>query len=289
MPGIDPNTAIVVLWGLAAIFLGWTWIPSLIAALGGTRYRCGGSNDPREGAAPVAAAGTKDEPDYAFWADQLQSLGYEPIGNAWLRIDFAGSDWSLYSPVRVFRNVYKGCFAFMQKAPAPFHFWPGALFATCWADGGLLLTDNNLAANPHPDDEFIRQGIVSLKLADVEALHLATMEVLRRTGRKPDPELDVETLLHAADRHFGPEARSHYRRAGTEYLFAHGLIHICISTPAAYITGLGHWSVPLANLVMAVVLFFGESTQKRQYAQAVRSALKFRRTLPVEQRAEMEE
>ena len=282
MPGVDPNTVIITLWGLTAIVMAWTWIPALIAALGGTRFHCGWSSE------TLAMTPTIGEPDYSFWAEQLIALGYQPIGSGWMRIDFAGSDWSLHSSVRVFRNDQKNSFALMQKAPAPYHFWPGAVFATCWADGGLLVTDNNLAADPHPDDEYIRQGMVSLKLADVEALHLATVEVLRRNGRKLDSDSSMESLMHAAERHFGPEARRSHSRSGTQYLFAHGMIHLCVSTPAAYIAGLGHWSVPVANLVLAVILLFGENSQKRQYAREVRKALRVRQSLPVEQRSEME-
>jgi hypothetical protein len=282
MPGFDEKTAIVVLWGFTALIMAWTWIPALISALGGTRYQCGGTND-THGMAITAA-----ELDYSFWAEQLGDLGYEPIGQGWMRINFAGPEWSLYTPIRIFAHRQKQCFAYMQKAPAPYNFWPGAVFATCWADGGLLLSDNNLADRPYPDDEFIKQGTVTLKLSEVENLHLATMEVLRRGGRKPDPDLGIETLLHAAEKHMTPEAKKHHGRAGTQYLFAHGLIHICVSTPAAYISGITHWSVPLANLVLALILFLGESAQKRQYAQAVRAALRLRQTLPVERRGEME-
>jgi hypothetical protein len=282
MPGIDPNTALIVLWGVTAVILGWTWIPALIAAMGGTRLLCGGSHE--AGGLDTSAK----EADFAFWFEQLEQLGYEPVGIAWMRVNFAGPEWSLYSSVHVFRHAQKQCFAFMQKAPSPFNFWPGAVFATCWGDGGLLVTDNNLAADPHPDDEFIRQGVVSLNLEKVEALHLATMEVLRRLGRKPDPDQGVDTLLHAVERQMGPDARRHYGRAGTQYAFAHGLIHICLSSPAAFITGIGHWSVPLANLVLGVVLLFGESAQKRQYAKAARAALANLRSMPAEKRRELE-
>src|SRR5256885_1069585 len=115
MPGIDPNTLIVLAWSLAALAILWTWIPALISALGGTRYSCGGGND-IHGMEPSAA-----EPDYAFWAEQILALGYEPLGTSWMRINFAGSDWSHYSLVRIFVNPAKQSYAFMQKAPAPFH------------------------------------------------------------------------------------------------------------------------------------------------------------------------
>lgn len=266
MPGIDPNTVIVVLWGLAAVILAWTWMPALISSLGGTRYLVG------LGADLEGADRARREPDYEFWARQLVALGYEPLGYAWSRVNFAGPEWALFTPLRVFVHPQKQCFAYMQKAPAPFWFWPGAIFATVWSDGSMLISDNNIAAEPNPEDDLIRQGVVTLQLAELETLHLATMEAFRRSGRKPEGELTIDTLLNAIQRHFGAEAKRIYSRSGTNYLFAHGLIHICLSTPAAYVAGLGHWSVPLVNLVLAVIMLWGESSQKRQYAAAVRYA-----------------
>lgn len=265
---IDPKTAIIILWIVAALVLAWTWIPALISALGGTRYLTGLAPDQE------AADRAKREPDYEFWAGQIQALGYEPIGSAWTRVNFAGPEWALFTPLRIFVNRQKQCYAVMQKAPAPFWFWPGAIFVTIWADGTMLISDNNVAAEPNPEDELMRQGIVTLKLSELEIAHLATMDILRRAGRKPEGELTVDVLLSALQRHFGSDARRNYGRAGSQYLFAHGLIHICLSTPAAYIAGIGHWSVPLVNLVLALIMLYGENSQKRQYAAAVRAAFR---------------
>jgi len=281
IPGIDQTTLIVLAWTLAGLLIAWTWVPALISALGGTRYSCGGSSD-TTGMDPSAA-----QPDYLFWAEQLLNLGYEPLGSGWMRINFAGSEWSQQSVVRVFANASKNSFAYMQKAPAPFNFWPGAIFATCLLDGGILVTDNNVAADPHPDDVLIRQGIVSLKLDDVEALHLATQQALRQIGRKPDPDLSMETLFHAAERHFGTEAKRIEGRNATQFLFAHGLIHISVSVPPAYLMGVTSPYVALANIVLCFVMLIGESSQKRQYARAVRSALRLRQSLPMEKRGKI--
>jgi hypothetical protein len=277
------NTALVGLWALAAIILAWTFVPALLASIGGTRFLNGETPEGWIQEPPAS------EVDYAYWRDQLLELGYELLGDAWVRIDFAGENWSLRSRERVFRNPSKHCYAIMQKAAPPFNFWPGVIFATCWADGRLLTTDNNLAADPHPDDEFIRQGMVGLTLDPVEEFHLATMEALRRTGAKADPELTLETLLQSCRQHFGVEARRHYGRQATQYLFAHGLIHICLSTPIVYVMGMGHWSVPLANIVLALLLMFGESSQKRQYALAAREALGRERFAPGEKRGDGED
>ena len=197
-----PDVVVTILWGMAVLVLAWTWLPALIASLGGTKYLNGGTND-AENLEP-----TQNEPDYAFWVYQLTQLGYEPLGRGWVRIDFAAHEWSLYTVVRLFYHAENQCYAILQKVPAPFHFWPGVIFATCFADGRLLFTDNNEALFPLPDEEFFRQGVVSLNLAAVEELHLATMEALRRKGLRPESEANVETLFQAMKKHVGPRSAS---------------------------------------------------------------------------------
>ncbi len=269
MPGLDANF-IIVLWGVTILVLAWTWIPALIAALGGTRYLCGGVNEP-ENLEP-----TENEPDYAYWVFQLQEMGYEPLGKGWVRVDFAGHEWSLYTVLRVFYHKQHQIFAVLQRVPAPFYFWPGASFVTCFTDGRLLFTDNNEAVSPFPDDDFIRQGVVSLDLAHVEEFHLATTEALRGKGLRPDKEASMDTLIHAMQTHVGPEVRRHHARNGTQYIFAHSLIHVCVSAPAVLATNMNltHWSLPLTNLVLGLILLLGESAQKRQYARMVRAAMR---------------
>jgi len=272
-PGIDPNTQTFLLWALAILVMAWTWIPALVSALGGTRLSHGLTSQ-------AAGSDQTAGPDEALWANQLTQLGYEPIGAGWLRVNFAGSEWALYTPVRVFRNASANIYAFMQKAPAPFHFWPGAVFATCWSDGVLLLTDNNSNAEPDFEDEFIRQGIVTLNLADIETIHRNVTEAMIRSGRRPDSDSSPEALFLALQRYLGPEAKRAHGRAGTQYLFVHILIHLCASMPSLTLVSLTHWSLPFINLILALILGLGESSHKRQYARAVRAAFRNEQIVP---------
>src|SRR5262245_48030980 len=80
-PMADSTT--IVLWGIAALILGWTWVPALIAGLGGSRYANGGTDDP-------SVLDSANEPDYRLWSEQLASLGYEPIGAGFMRLSFHG-------------------------------------------------------------------------------------------------------------------------------------------------------------------------------------------------------
>ena len=268
IPGIDPDTFTIVIWGVAILVLAWTWVPALIASLGGTRYLTGGSNDVSR--LDLARNG----PDFAFWAKQIAELGYDPLGSGWLRVNFAGPSWALVSAVAIFRNQAKNTYAYMERAPAPYSFWPGAVFATMFSDGSALFTDNNRAAQPDPDDECVRQGVVTLKLAELEEFHQATLSALGKLNRKPDSDMSVELLLNTIKRFDGEVARRVHSRAGTQYLFAHGLIHITVSFPLVYLMGFMHWAVPLCNLILATAMLTGERAQKKNYAQAVRVALR---------------
>src|SRR5687768_12719085 len=103
---MDEPTLTVVLWGAAILFLGWTWVPALVSALGGGRYANGGTDDPTA-LEPGAA-----EADYAFWSQQLLALGYEPLGTGWMRLTFHGPQWRYESRVRGFYSRARQTYAF---------------------------------------------------------------------------------------------------------------------------------------------------------------------------------
>ncbi len=268
MAGIDPNSLAILLWSAAVIIIGWTWLPAVISSLGGTRYKTGGGSN------ILSLEGHEREIDYLFWANQLVQLEYEPLSACWFRIQYAGTEWVTTIPVRVFFNLRKQSFAYVHQAPAPLWFWPGAIFVTIFSEGGMLTTDNNVDSQPDLDNLLVQQGMVTLDLRELEALHLATLQQLRTQGNHPDTDMSIESFLAAASTHFAPLAQRHYSRAATQYVFAHALIHVCVTIPAAYIAGIQHWTVPLSNVVLGLVLFLGESAQRRQYARAVRLAFR---------------
>ena len=266
MPDLDRDVIVAALWGVAALAMAWTWVPALIAALGGTRYENGGTEE------QLPPEPNRAQPDYELWARQLLDLGFEPLGVGFMRVTFAGSRWRTQTAVRVFRSTARQCYAFVQSWPAPFDFWFQATLATCWADGGLLMTSNGNEPLSEVDD-CIRQGVNSPDLREIEAKHMAAAEALRRQGRRPDPDMSLETLLRATDRHSAPMRRT-FARQGKQYLLTHGLFHFCASLPAAYAAGLGHWALPLTNLVLWAMLQFGETAQQRQTAMILREVLR---------------
>ena len=192
---MDEPTTTIVLWGLAALLLGWTWVPALIAGLGGSRYANGGSDDP-------SAVETAAEPDYRVWADQLAALGYQPIGVGFMRLSFHGQDWRYETKVRACYSRAKQTYAFVQKLPRPLDVWWLTMFATVWRDGGLLLTGNG--GDETPDDgEYVVQGLESMDLAAVERVVRGTEVLLEGCGRRLVPvglQVEIVVAHHLGER-----------------------------------------------------------------------------------------
>jgi len=256
----------IVLWGLAALLLSWTWVPALLSGLGATRYANGGSEDPSQ----LEAA---TEPDYLFWHGQLVALGYEPLGVGWMRLTFYGSEWRYEVEVRAFRSANREAYAFVQKQPRPLDVWWLIVFATCWRDGGLLLT-NNGADQPPDASDYVTQGMESMDLAAVEQLHRREVVQLRTTGRRPETDGSLDTLLRATTRHAGPQACYHGVKLGQSYLLANGAIHVVLSVPAALTMGLGHWSVPMINVVLGGILAVSHYAAKRRAGRLMRAQIR---------------
>jgi len=254
---------IIVLWGLTALLLGWTWVPALISGLGGARYANGGSED-------ATQLETATEPDFLFWHRQLVARGYEPLGTAWMRLSYYGYHWRYETHVRALRATRRSTFAFVQKLPPPLDVWWLTTFATCWQDGSLLLT-SNAADQPPGDGAYVVQGMESTDLGPVEELHLAETARLSAAGRRPDPDGSLDTLLRATARHAGPAARYTGVKLGQSYLLAHGAIHAVLSVSTAAAFGFTHWTLPAVNLVLGATLALGQYSAKRRAGRLMRA------------------
>lgn len=258
------ETAVAVfLWGLTALLLGWTWIPALISGLGGTRYTNGGSED------PTALTPNANEPDYLFWHTQIVALGYEPLGTAWMKINYHGPSWRYETQVRAFFSRAEQSYVFLQKQPKPLDVWWVVMFATCWNDGGLLLTSNG-ADEPPGNGDYIVQGMESTDLRAVQELHLSQRDRQLKMGKRTEQDRSLETLLNATKVHSGPAARYLGMKQGQSYLAAHGLIHFFVSIPAAFLSNWDHWSLPLVNLVLGGLLALGDRGAKGRAGKMLR-------------------
>jgi len=270
---MDDTTLAIVLWGAAALLLGWTWIPALIAGLGGPRFQLTGSED------PTALQLTNATPDYAFRFEQLTKLGYEPVGSATMRLNFHGSDWRHDFQLRVFWSRAKQTFAFVQKQPKPLDVWWLVSFATVWTDGALLLT-NNGADEPPGEGDYIIQGIETDDLAAVEALHVSTRDRLIAAGKRIERDGGLETLLAAIRKQASPAARYVAVKLGQTYLTTHVVIHVILSLPPAYLNGLGHWGVPTVNLVLGTLFAVGEYFARRRAGATLMTQITSQRQEP---------
>jgi hypothetical protein len=262
---MDDPTLAVVMWGLAALVLGWTWVPAVISGLGGTRYANGGTED------PTALEGA-NELDYLFWQRQIAGLGYEPVGPAWMRVAFHGSQWRYETAVRVFYSRAKQAYVFVQRQPRPLDVWWLTMFATCWQDGGILLT-SNAVDEPPGEGESVVQGMESHNLAMVEELHRDRDATLRSEGRRPYADGRIDTLLAATERHARESARRVGVSLGQTYMATHMFVHFFMTLPAAILVGMGHWGVPLGNLVLGGLFNLAEHLAKRRAAAIMREQI----------------
>jgi hypothetical protein len=263
---MDETTLAAVLWGATALLLGWTWIPAFISGLGGTRFSNGGSDD------PTAIASPAGEADYAFWYHQIIALGYGPVGPAWIRINLSGPNWRYETPVRVFYSRTEQTFIFIQKQPRPMDVWWLTIFATCWQDGGLLLTNNQVDEAPE-DGHYVLQGMESTDLAAVAELHRGQRDRIQAAGKRPIADGHIDTMLKATSEYARVSARQVGLRLGQSYLASHFLIHLLLTGPLIALTGFINWPAPLANLLLGSLLATGEYVARR------RSGLIMRKTL----------
>ncbi len=266
MEPMTETAAVVLLWGLAGLLLGWTWLPALISGLGATRYSNGGSED------STALTPDRSEPDYQFWLLRITALGYEPLGTAWMKINYHGPNWRYETQVQAFFSRTNQTYIFIQKQPKPLDVWWVVVFATSWNNGGLLLTSNG-ADEPPGDGDYIVQGMESDDLRAVEELHLAQRDRLLKEGRHTERDQSLETLLTAMRVHSGPAARYLGMKLGQSYLAAHGIIHIFVSLPVVYLSDFTHWSLPLVNLILGGLLALGDRGAKVRAGKMLRDQI----------------
>lgn len=190
-----------------------------------------------------------------------------------MRISYHGPDWRYETQVRVFYSRSVRSYAFIQRQPRPLDIWWLTMFATCWTDGSLLLT-NNGADEPPGGTDFVVQGMETTDLSAVEELHRREQTKRIAAGMRPDVTGDLETLLAATAAHAGPAARIRNARLGRSYLATRAAVHVMSSVPAAFSSGIDHWAVPITNVIIALMLGIGESARRRQNAAILRDAVR---------------
>jgi hypothetical protein len=264
---IDKTTALVVLWGATVLLLGWTWFPAIVAAMGGTRCRLR-AIERTEDFPP-----DRDEPDLGVWLEQVRNLGYSIAGTGVGRVEYLESEWRIDGRFRLYYSPQKYTFVLLQKMPDPWNFWREVLFVTRLTDGLILITRNLPVRPSEPESGVLEQGLESFDLSEVEALHLETLDSLRKRGLRPDADNSVDGLMAALEAATAPGVKRISQQLGKKYLALHFIIHGCISLPAGYFGAKEPWALPLTNLILCLIMRIGESAQRRQIAYANRMRL----------------
>ena len=94
---------------------------------------------------------------------------------------------------------------------------------------------------------------------------------MKEAGKRPDPDGSLETLFTAIRRHAGAAARYVGLKLGQTYLVPHVFIHAIVSAPFVYTNGIGHWSVPFANVILGSLIAGGEQIAKRRAGRMLKA------------------
>jgi hypothetical protein len=263
---IDIDTLKTVLWGVLVLLLLGSWLPALIAALGGTTVRVSGENALEE----LTPRNTQDE--YAAWYQQAMVADYQPLGTVRVRVTYAGPRWRVDTPIRLFAHRANKRYFQVQYVGHPINLWFVAAVTSGLRDGSLLTTSSLPAAPPDWEAGFLRQGVASADLAELETLHEAGLNLLQAQGRTADSEITIDRYLELVREQYGEHIRKESVRQGWDYLLMHVIIHGCASLPAAYALNSFHWGVAVTNLMIWFLLYISDVVQKRQIAAMMRIA-----------------
>jgi hypothetical protein len=164
--------------------------------------------------------------------------------------------------------------------PDPWHLWREVAFITRLSDGGLVLT-RNVPVTLRDDGELVlEQGLDSFDLMEVEQHHFQTLETLRRRGQRPEADNSLDHLLRALAAAGEATIRRGSQHLAKKFLALHVIIHGCISLPAGYFAGIGHWGLPLTNLILCIIMRIGETAEKRRTAFFMRKTMQQRQSFP---------
>ncbi|HJZ57888.1 MAG TPA: hypothetical protein VKE74_23225, partial [Gemmataceae bacterium] len=200
-----------------------------------------------------------------------------PIGPGFMRVRFHDWFWAYRTRVEAFRSRAAGRFAFVQQHPFPLAGYHEVFFATCFKDGGLLITGGGSKVSNQTGNLVIRSW-PTLDLYELEDGHQDAVEELIERGWQPDPDLSLETLLRATreNRHTRDAQIGCFILLGMVVVFQAGLV-----TLISVETGLWHWLPALAAIgVVAFVRTGGYMLQHNRAQELIRRAREARKGEP---------
>jgi hypothetical protein len=177
--------------GFVAYF-AWKRLPTMIHALGWSRYSSTTDLDPGR-----LDAGPSD-PAYADILDKLRTAAFKPLGTIHECLWGAGSDWIRRADIRVFGSSRENCFVlvygWLPAAP-----W-GICLATVLPDEALLLT----SAGPERllrHQDFVRQQVPTEDLTELFQRHREAQGQFFPDARPANVHEDLFALASAGERH----------------------------------------------------------------------------------------
>ncbi|MDB5307339.1 MAG: hypothetical protein JWO38_1541 [Gemmataceae bacterium] len=261
-PAVEQNL-IAGLWTVAVVCSIWSWGPLGVAFLIGTGYENGGSED------PVAIEPDGTDTEYARLFAWICGRGYEPVGPGFMRLFFYYWHWVYRTRVWAFRSPAAGQYFFIQEPSFPLTGYYQVYFATCWADGGVLLTTGG-ATYTSGVDIFLSVGWRTENPVELEERHRETTERLKREGRRPEPDLSLAILLRTTH----AMARKTRSPGSLAYLVTLGVLvfwQVGLVAATVWATGAWHWAPPVvAVAVVGWLRSFGLAVQYRRGRELIR-------------------
>ena len=260
---------LVALWAVAIISALWCWIPFGLMATIGTGYQSGGTEDH-----------TAIEPDgsdlgYEQAYATFRELGYEPLGQGYMRLSFHGWYWSYRTRVYVFTSRITRQFAFIQQHPFPLVGYNQVFFATGWDQRRILMTTGSVAPLTAETPAGIMMIWATENIHELARHHQHEAAKLVANGWRPDSDLRLENLLDLA-REFAGHRRGPESKAQRENFAKHLSIYLAALLAAGMFVDVT-WGVPLASILVLSWYRLSTFQAQTQGGEAIRQKAAFDR------------
>jgi hypothetical protein len=233
---------VVLLWIAAGLVVLVTVLPLLLTVAGLTRCRTDIQQDP-------AVLEPGDDPVYADLYRRLTELGLEPLGTCLNHYRFFAYHWRWSVLHAVFGSREQGCFACVYRL------FPNeplrVAFTTCFTDGAMAWTANNLPELQIVEDDYVRCGVETTNLTLQRDEHQKVVASLTARGRSADAHDRLPVLAQTLQRH-GPRAGRRDRGRWAEDLWL--VLAYLVGMPFfVALLSLRPWVMPAGTLVLWAV------------------------------------
>jgi hypothetical protein len=233
---------VVLLWFAAGLVVLVTVLPLLLTVAGLTRCRTGIQKDP-------AVLEPGDDPVYAELYRRLTELGLEPLGTCLNHYRFFAYPWRWSVLHAVFGSREQGCFACVYRLHPnePLR----VSFTTCFTDGAMAWTANNLPEVQIVEEDYVRCGVETTDLAWQLDEHRKVVASLTARGRTPDAHDSLPVLAQTLQRQGARYVRRDRRKwAGDLWL----LLAYRVGFPSfVALLSLRPWVMPAGTLVLWLI------------------------------------